>query len=265
MVLNYHLIVNLVCRFDYLAFSMLDLQMEHINILGFREIPIEVFLDLFHWLSDHVTVGVEADRLDWIKFRFAQKLLQERLRALRTCRALELLKYPLNYRSIFFSPKEVVNVESWRVGENFRTLDYLEPTNYLFSAELWYQERSVWFEAEDAALITKIKSLIFSNRCVLIPVLPDEISIFVVVLKVIFLLSFNESSYLWWVMLHLFDYCVDLCYLALDVALGGSLLALFLCHAELTFLSIADTREARNIMTKLALPWRKALHRILSG
>ena len=143
MVLNYHLIVDLVLRFDKLAFSMLNLQVKHVHIFRFRKVPIQVLLHLFDRLSNHVAIRVETDRLDWVKVRLAQKFLQKWLCPLRSCRAPELLEKPLHFESIFIGSKEVRDVEGGRVSKNFRALDDFERTNDIVSAELRHQEGSV--------------------------------------------------------------------------------------------------------------------------
>ena len=44
MILEEHLVVYLVLRFQQIALVLLELQMEEIDVLGFGEVPVNQFL-----------------------------------------------------------------------------------------------------------------------------------------------------------------------------------------------------------------------------
>ena len=50
VVLDHHLVVNLILRLDKLTFSLLELEMEQVDILGLGEVPPKVILDEFYCL-----------------------------------------------------------------------------------------------------------------------------------------------------------------------------------------------------------------------
>ena len=49
---------------------LLQLDVEHTDILYFCEVPIEGGIDLFIQIIYHVTVCREADHFGWVKVRF---------------------------------------------------------------------------------------------------------------------------------------------------------------------------------------------------
>ena len=68
VILNDHLIVDFILRLHQLGLSLVYLQMEHVDILRLREIPIQVLVYHFDRIIYQVTVRRVADSFLWIKF-----------------------------------------------------------------------------------------------------------------------------------------------------------------------------------------------------
>ena len=76
-----------------MALSLLKLEMEHVHILRFGEVPAEVLFDKLDSVVDQIAICSEAHRLLGIQFALPQVLVKERFRSMWSDRALISLKY----------------------------------------------------------------------------------------------------------------------------------------------------------------------------
>lgn len=165
VVLDAHLVVDLVLRLDELAFRLLHLQVEHVDVLGLGEAPAQVLIDHFDGVVDQVTVRREAHGLLRVQLGVSQKVVEDRLRALRPYSPLVPVHSSLDlFLIVVLSVTDkVLDAENGRIREYFRQSYDLELADHVLTAELRHEKRPVRLEVPDTALVAQPHLLVFLN------------------------------------------------------------------------------------------------------
>jgi len=136
VVLDDHLVVNLVLGLNQLALGLLQLKVEQVDILRFDEVPLQVLLHQLHRAVDHRAVCRKAHCTLRVQLVLREEVVEKQLRSHRLRSGGVMGQDAFNFFGVGLVSQVVPNAEDWRVGEDFGQVDETQSTDDVFAAQM---------------------------------------------------------------------------------------------------------------------------------
>ena len=88
VILHHHLVVDFVLALDELPFCLLELQVEHVDVLRLGEVPAEVLFDQLDGVVDQIAICGVADDFFGVELALSEVLVQQRFGSVRPDRTV---------------------------------------------------------------------------------------------------------------------------------------------------------------------------------